>query len=254
MRIDLNADVGESFGVYQLGDDRALIRCVTSVNIACGFHAGDPGVMRRTVRLAMEAGAAIGAHPGFPDLQGFGRRELNMSPREIEDVVLYQVAALAGVVAAEGARLRHVKPHGALYNTAAKNSEIARAVIAGIAAFDRSLAIVGPPDSQLAVAAAGAGLRSAAEAFADRAYRPDGSLVPRHMPGAVIDEPAMVLERALEIVRRREVTATDGSVRSIHADTICVHGDTPNASIIAAQLRRGLAEAGIRVAALDELP
>jgi UPF0271 protein len=177
-----------------------------------------------------------------------------MSPREIEDVVLYQVAALAGVVAAEGARLRHVKPHGALYNTAAKNSEIARAVVAGIAAFDRSLAIVGPPDSQLAVAAAGAGLRSAAEAFADRAYRPDGSLVTRHMPGAVIDEPAMVLERALEIVRRREVTATDGSVRSIHADTICVHGDTPNASIIAAQLRRGLAEAGIRVAALDELP
>ena len=251
MRIDLNADVGESFGAYQLGDDQALIRYVTSVNIACGFHAGDPGVMRRTVRLAREAGVAIGAHPGFPDLQGFGRRELNMSPREIEDAVLYQIAALAGVAAAEGTRLRHVKPHGALYNMAAKNSEIAGAVATGIAVFDRSLIVVGLPDSQLMDAAARAGLRSAVEAFADRAYRSDGSLVPRHMPGAVIDGPAAVLTRALGLVRARELTAIDGSTISISADTLCVHGDTPNAPAIAAQLRRGLAEAGVLVAPLD---
>ena len=251
MRIDLNADVGESFGAYQLGDDQALIRCVTSVNIACGFHAGDPGVMRRTVRLAREAGVAIGAHPGFPDLQGFGRRELNMSPRDIEDAVLYQIAALAGVAAAEGTRLHHVKPHGALYNMAAKSSEIAGAVATGIAAFDRSLIVVGLPDSQLMDAAARAGLRSAVEAFADRAYRPDGSLAPRHMPGAVIDGPAAVLKRALGLVRARELTAIDGSTISISADTLCVHGDTPNAPAIAAQLRRGLAEAGVIVAPLD---
>ena len=250
-RIDLNADVGESFGAHELGDDAALVRVVTSVNIACGFHAGDPGVMRRTVRLAMEAGVAIGAHPGYPDLQGFGRRELNMSPEEIEDAVLYQIAALAGVAAAEGGRLRHVKPHGALYNTAAKNREVASAVAAGIAAFDRSLVLVGPPESQLAAAAAAAGLRLAAEAFADRAYQPDGSLAPRHLPGAVISEPAAVLERALTIVRRREVATTDGSVRSIHADTLCLHGDTPGASTIAAHVRRGLEDAGILVAALS---
>ena len=252
MRIDLNADMGESFGAYQLGDDRVLVRSVTSVNIACGFHAGDPGVMRRTVRLAVEAGVALGAHPGFPDLQGFGRRELDMSPRDIEDLVLYQVAALAGVAAAEGARLRHVKPHGALYNMAARDGEIADAIVAGSAAFDRSLVVIGPPGSQLTAAAARAGLRSAAEAFADRAYRPDGSLVPRRSAGAVIDQASAVLERALRLVRACEVIAVDGSVISIHADTICVHGDTPNAPAIAAQLRRGLADAGILVAALDE--
>lgn len=251
MRIDLNADIGESFGVYRLGDDRALVRSVTSVNVACGFHAGDPGVMRRTVRLAMEARVALGAHPGFPDLQGFGRRDLDLSPREIEDLVLYQVAALAGVATAEGTRPRHVKPHGALYNMAARNREIASAVVAGIAAFDRSLVVVGPPDSHLTTAATRSGLRSAAEAFADRAYRPDGSLVPRHIAGAVIDDPSVVLERALKLVRAGEVTAIDGSVISIHADTICVHGDTPNAPTIAAELRRGLEEAGIFVAALD---
>lgn len=251
MRIDLNADIGESFGIYRLGDDRALVRSVTSVNIACGFHAGDPGVMRRTVRLAMEARVALGAHPGFPDLQGFGRRDLDLSPREIEDLVLYQVAALAGVAAAEGTRPRHVKPHGALYNMAARNREVAGAVVAGIAAFDRSLVVVGLPESHLTTAATRSGLRSAAEAFADRAYRPDGSLVPRHIAGAVIDDPSVVLERALRLVRAGEVAAIDGSVISIHADTICVHGDTPNAPTIAAELRRGLEEAGIFVAALD---
>lgn len=245
MRIDLNADVGEA-----VGDDQGLLRSVTSANIACGLHAGDPSVMRRTVRLAIEAGVSIGAHPGFRDLQGFGRRELNVPPREVEDLVLYQVAALAGIAAAEGARLRHVKPHGALYNMAARNGELAAAVVAGVSAFDRSLVIVAPPASQLMAAAAREGMRAAAEAFADRAYQSDGSLVPRDGVGAVIDELSIVLQRALRLVRAREVVASDGSVISLAPDTICVHGDTRQAAKIAAELRRGLAEAGVLVAPL----
>jgi UPF0271 protein len=245
MRIDLNADVGEA-----VGDDQALLCSVTSANIACGLHAGDPTVMRRTVRLAIEAGVSIGAHPGFPDLQGFGRRELNVPPREVEDLVLYQVAALAGIAAAEGARLRHVKPHGALYNMAVRNGELAAAVVAGVSAFDRSLVIVAPPASQLMAAAARDGMRAAAEAFADRAYHSDGSLVPRDGAGAVIDDPSIVLQRALRLVRAREVVASDGSVISLAPDTICVHGDTRQAAKISAELRRGLAEAGVLVAPL----
>jgi len=252
MRIDLNADAGESFGVYQLGNDEALLRSVTSVNIACGCHAGDAGVMRRTVRMAVEAGVTIGAHPGFPDLQGFGRRELNMAAREVEDLVLYQVAALAGIAAAEGTRLRHVKPHGALYNMAAQDGELASAVAAAVAAFDRSLVMVGPPGSQLVSVAARVGLKVAAEAFADRAYRADGSLVPRHVSGAVIDDPTTVIQRALRLVRAGEVMAADGVVVSLKPDTICVHGDTPQAATIAARLRRGLTDAGVLVAPLSQ--
>jgi len=247
MRIDLNADVGEA-----VGDDQSLLRSVTSANIACGLHAGDAGVMRRTVRLAIEAGVTIGAHPGFPDLQGFGRRELNLPPRAVEDLVLYQVAALAGIAAAEGARLRHVKPHGALYNMAARDGELAAAVVAGVSAFDRALVIVAPPASRLMAAAVRDGMRAAAEAFADRAYHSDGSLVPRDAAGAVIDDPSIVLQRALRLVRAREVVASDGSVISLAPDTICVHGDTGQAARIAAELRRGLVEAGILVAPLAE--
>ena len=248
MQIDLNADVGESFGVYRFGHDEAIIDSVTSVNIACGFHAGDPGVMRRTVRLAVEAGVSIGAHPGFPDLQGFGRRELSVPPRDVEDLVLYQVAALAGIVAVEGARLRHVKPHGALYNMAAKDADLAAAVVAAVRAFDRSLVVVAPPHSELVASAIRAGMRTAAEAFADRAYRPDGSLVPRENSDAIVDDPDTVLQRALRLVRSSEVVAVDGSVISMQAETICLHGDTPNAAHLAATLRRALAEAGITCA------
>jgi UPF0271 protein len=248
--IDLNADVGESFGVYQLGNDESLLRSVTSANVACGLHAGDPGVMRRTVRLAIAVGVAVGAHPGFPDLQGFGRRELNMGTQEVEDLVLYQVAALAGIAAAEGTRLRHVKPHGALYNMAANDDRLASAVAAGVAAFDRSLVLVGPPQSALLTAGTARGLRVAAEAFADRAYRSDGSLVPRHVAGAVIDDPEAVVQRAIRMACANEVVAIDGSTVDLRADTICVHGDTPQAASIAGLLRRGLADAGVTIAAL----
>jgi UPF0271 protein len=250
MVIDLNADVGESFGVYQLGNDEALLRHVTSANVACGLHAGDPGVIRRTVKLAVAAGVAVGAHPGFPDLQGFGRRELNMGTQEIEDVVLYQVAALAGIAAAEGARLRHVKPHGALYNMAAKDERLAQAVASGVVSFDRSLVMVGLPGSALLSAAASRGLRVASEAFADRAYRSDGSLVPRHVPGAVIHDPEAVVERVIRIATAREVVTIDGSTLTLKADTICVHGDTPQAASISSLLRKRLSDAGVTVEAL----
>jgi UPF0271 protein len=250
MRIDLNADVGESFGAYTLGQDEALIRSVTSVNVACGFHAGDPSVMRRTVRLAVTAGVAVGAHPGFPDLQGFGRRELRMAASEVEDLVLYQISALAGVVAAEGARLRHVKPHGALYNMAARDAALASAVVAAVAAFDRSLRVLAPPASALALAAVQVDLPVASEAFADRAYRPDGSLVPRGAAGAVIDDPDEVTARVIGLVRRGEMIAVDGSTIELRPDTVCVHGDTPQAAALAARLKQRLTEAGIQVVAL----
>jgi UPF0271 protein len=250
MVIDLNADVGESFGAYQLGNDEALLRHVTSANVACGLHAGDPGVIRRTVKLAVAAGVAVGAHPGFPDLQGFGRRELNMGTQEIEDVVLYQVAALAGIAAAEGARLRHVKPHGALYNMAAKDERLAQAVASGVVSFDRSLVMVGLPGSALLSAAASRGLRVASEAFADRAYRSDGSLVPRHVPGAVIHDPEAVVARVIRIATAREVVTIDGSTLTLKADTICVHGDTPQAASISSLLRKKLSDAGVTVEAL----
>jgi UPF0271 protein len=249
--IDLNADVGESFGVYQLGNDEALLRHVTSANVACGLHAGDPSVMRRTVKLAVALGVAVGAHPGFPDLQGFGRREISMGTQEVEDLVLFQVAALAGIAAAEGARLRHVKPHGALYTMAAKDDRLASAIAAGVAAFDRSLVLVGPPNSALVGAGAARGLKVASEVFADRAYRADGSLVPRHVAGAVIDDPDVVVQRALRMARANEVIAIDGSKLSLKAETICVHGDTPGAAATAGLLRQGLRDAGITVAALS---
>ncbi|HEY7447814.1 MAG TPA: 5-oxoprolinase subunit PxpA [Vicinamibacterales bacterium] len=248
--IDLNADVGESYGVYELGNDEALLRQVTSANVACGLHAGDPSVMRRTVKLAVALGVAVGAHPGFPDLQGFGRREISMATHEVEDLVLFQVAALAGIAAAEGVRLRHVKPHGALYNMAAKDARLASAIAAGVAAFDRSLVLVGPPNSALVGAAGAHGLKAVSEVFADRAYRADGSLVPRHVAGAVIDDPEVVVQRALRMARENEVIAIDGSKLSLKAETICVHGDTPGAAATAGRLRQGLLDAGITIVAL----
>jgi UPF0271 protein len=243
--IDLNADVGEG-----VGDDHALLKNVTSANIACGLHAGGPNLMRRTVQLARGCRVSIGAHPGFPDREGFGRREMNLPRRELEDIVLYQVAALSGIAEVEGTKLHHVKAHGALYNIAARNHEVADAVIAGVRAFNQSLLIVALPDSELSRAADRAGMRSAAEAFADRAYRPDGSLVPRQLSGAVIHDPELILQRALRLVRAKEIVAIDGSIIHVAADTICVHGDTPQAAAIAARLRNGFTEAGITCAAL----
>jgi 5-oxoprolinase (ATP-hydrolysing) subunit A len=247
MRIDLNADVGESFGHWQLGDDAAIVSVVTSVNIACGGHAGDPSVMRRTVRMARAAGCAVGAHPGFADLQGFGRREMRLPAADIEDLVLAQVGALAAVARAEGVTLAHVKPHGALYTMAARDRTVADPIARAVAAFDASLAVTAPAESALAAAAAACGLRVIREAFADRAYRADGSLLPRTEAGAVITEPAAVAERARAIVRGR-IDASDGSPLAIPADTICIHGDTPGAADLARLVRETLERGGITVA------
>lgn len=250
MQIDLNADLGESFGAWRMGDDGALMASITSANVACGFHAGDPGVMRRTIRLAREHGVAVGAHPGYPDLAGFGRREMQMATGEVEDLVLYQVAAVAGVAAAEGVRLQHVKPHGALYNQACRDRALADAIARAVAAFDSSLILLGLPESELLHAGEHAGLRVAAEVFADRAYEPDGSLTPRRKAGAVIHDREAVVQRAVRMAREKSVVATDGSIVPLTADTICLHGDTPGAGELARLVRDGLEAAGVTVRAL----
>src|SRR3954469_17372199 len=250
MRIDINSDVGESFGAYRIGQDKGLMRSITSANVAAGFHAGDPSVLRDTIRLAKAHGVAVGAHPGFPDLVGFGRRELNVTATEAEDFVLYQLAAVAGVARAEGVSLQHVKPHGALFNMAVRNRELSDAIARAVAAFDRSLILFGLPGSEILAAGRAAGLRVAAEVFADRAYEPDGSLASRRKPGAVIHDAAQVVARAVRMVKDRTVVATDGSVVSVEADTICVHGDTPGSDDLAAKIRAGLEAAGLIVTAI----
>ena len=249
MQIDLNGDVGESFGAYEIGHDAALIPILTSANIACGFHAGDPGVMRATVALARQHGTAVGAHPGFPDLVGFGRREMKATPREVEDLVAYQIGALAAIAAAQGVRLAHVKPHGALYNMAARDMDLADAIARAIAAVDPSLALFGLPGSQSLEAAQRHKVRAVSEAFADRAYRRDGSLVPRNQPGAVIDDEQIVVTRAVAIARERVVIAADGTRVPLDVQTICVHGDTPGAAVLASRIRKALNDAGIQVRA-----
>jgi UPF0271 protein len=248
--IDLNSDLGESFGRWSLGNDIDVMRSITSANIACGFHAGDPRVMRETVRLAKAAGVAIGAHPGFPDLVGFGRRNIAASPQEVEDFVIYQVGALAGMAAAEQTKLQHVKPHGALYNMAIRDARLAEAIARGVAAIDRALILFGLPGSELARAADAVGLKVAAEGFADRAYEPDGSLTPRERPGAVIHDPGHVVRRAVRMAQSGVVTATNGLDIEMRVDTICTHGDTPGSHDLVHRIREALERAGIDIKAV----
>jgi len=250
MRIDLNSDLGESFGPWPMGQDGALMPVITSANVACGVHAGDAGTIRRTVRLARAHGVAVGAHPGFPDLLGFGRREMQLTPQEVEDLVLYQIGAVAAVARSEGLNLQHVKAHGALYNMACRDEALAEAIARAVVAFDPSLVLFGLPDSALLQAGLDAGLPVAAEAFADRAYEPDGSLVSRSRPGAVLHDEDAVVRRAVSMARDRAVVAVDGSTLRLDADTLCVHGDTPGAAALAAAIRRGLEAAGVTVAPL----
>ena len=249
MRIDLNADAGESFGPYTLGDDAALMRSITSVNVAAGFHAGDPGVLRRTIQLARDNQVAVGAHPSFPDRQGFGRRDMQMSASEVEDLVLYQIAAVGGVARAEGVTLAHVKPHGALYNMAARERELAEAIARATFAFDPALVLYASPRSALAAAGKALGLRVAAEAFADRAYLADGTLAPRSMPGSVIAGVEDVVTRAMRMAIERTVVAMDGTLVQIDADSLCIHGDTAGAPTLAAWIRAGLQSSGVDVRA-----
>ena len=252
--LDLNCDMGEGFGAWKMGDDKALLDYVTSANIACGFHAGDPGTIHRTVKLALQKGVAVGAHPSLPDLLGFGRRRMNVSATEAYDMVLFQIGAVAGFATACGGRLAHVKPHGALYNMAVKDRPLADAIARAVASFDRSLILFGLPNSDLVRAGQSAGLRVAVEGFADRAYEPDGSLTPRSRAGAVVHDEAIVVRRALRMATEGVVIATDGSELAMRVDTICTHGDTPGAQSLTRALRTGLEQAGVRVAAVAGSP
>ena len=248
--IDLNCDMGESFGAYTIGADQAVMASITSANVACGYHGGDPGVMRRTVRLAGEAGVAVGAHPGFPDLVGFGRREMRMAAQDVEDMVLYQIGALAAIARSEGVRLSHVKPHGALYNMAVSDKALAAAIARAVVAFDPALIFFALPGSELARAANGLGLQVALEGFADRAYEPDGSLTPRSRTGAVIHDVDTVVARALRMATESLVSASDGSRLQMRVDTICTHGDTPGAQSLTRAIRAALQRAGVTVTAV----
>lgn len=246
MAIDLNCDMGESFGAYRLGQDAQVMPFITSANIACGFHAGDPLVMDATVKLAAQHGVAVGAHPGYPDLQGFGRRSMDLSPDEVETLVLYQVSALYGFARAHGVELAHVKPHGALYNQAAKNREIAAAVARGVGRFSHRLILIGLAGSFSIEMALEQGLPVAREAFPDRAYEPDGSLRSRKLLGAVLDDPQEVLRHALEL-SKNGIQQPGGS---IPVDTLCLHGDHPSAAANAKAVRDALESARINIRAL----
>jgi len=252
LQIDLNCDMGESFGAYSMGNDAALIPLVTSANIACGFHGGDPRVMARTVHLALEHHVALGAHPGFPDLAGFGRRALDATPDEIESDVLYQIGALFAFARAQGATLAHVKPHGALYNVAATNAHVARAIARAVARFDASFVLIGLATSTtMADAAREHGLRFAREGFCDRTYNRDGTLRSRREPGSLIHDPQRAASQALQMVRDGTVTTPEGATIPLAVDTLCVHGDTLEAAAILHAVREALAGAGAMISSLS---
>jgi len=247
--MDLNADIGESFGRWRLGADEALVRHITSASIACGFHAGDFRVMEASVALCRRAGVAVGAHPGYPDLLGFGRLPVPYSPDDVESMVRYQIGALEAFCRASGVELRHVKPHGALYNQAAADPALAGAIGRAVARFSRDLLLVGLASSEpMAAAAADNGLAWVPEAFADRRYLPDGSLQNRSEPGSLLTDAAEAASQAARIATTGEVTATDGSVVTLRAETLCCHGDTPGAVGIAAAVRAALETAGVALA------
>ncbi|TFD35658.1 LamB/YcsF family protein [Cryobacterium sp. TMT1-19] len=245
--VDLNSDVGESFGNWSFGDDAAIISSVSSVNVACAFHAGDPSTIRATCTAAAAAGVTVGAHPGYRDLAGFGRRFIDMEPGHLTDEVIYQIGALQALAAVAGTRVSYVKPHGALYNTIAHDEVQAQAVVDAIRAVDPSLPVMVLPDSEIQRLADRAGLRTVVEAFADRAYNFDGSLVSRSRPGAVLLHPDAVTEQALRLAGDRQVRTVDGSLLTVTAESICLHGDTPGAVALAGAVRSALQDAGIPI-------
>jgi UPF0271 protein len=250
-KIDFNCDMGESFGAYSLGLDAEIIKHITSANIACGFHGGDPQVMRKTVQLAEAYGVGIGAHPSFPDLKGFGRRNMTLTPDEVKNDIVYQVGALTAFTKAR--TLQHVKPHGALYNMTVSGGEVARAICEAVLEIDRSLILLVLAGSAHASLAEEMGVRVARETFADRAFNADGSLVPRSKPGAVIHDIVAVAERSLRMAIEGTAVAITGETIPMKADTICLHGDTPGAVTLAAELKARLERAGVQLVRLDQL-
>ncbi len=245
--VDLNCDMGEGFGAYRIGQDEEILPYITSANIACGFHAGDPGIMSRTVQLALKHEVAVGAHPGLQDLAGFGRREIKLSPREAYELTVYQVGALWGFVRAEGGVLRHVKPHGALYNMAAASAALAEAIAEAVYRIEPELILFGLAGSELIRAGNRSGLRTASEVFADRTYQSDGALTPRSRPDALVTDEQQALHQVLSMVQEGKVRSTDGRDVAITAETICLHGDGHHAVEFASAIRSSLESAGIAV-------
>jgi 5-oxoprolinase (ATP-hydrolysing) subunit A len=252
--MDLNSDLGEGFGAWTMADDAALLKLVTSANIACGFHAGDPSIMRERCDEAAARGVAIGAHVGYRDLAGFGRRYVDYSATELADAVLYQLAALDGIARSAGSSVGYVKPHGALYHAVCADPVQAGAVVAGIRAYGATLAVLCLPDSELSRCAERAGLRAVVEAFADRAYTPAGHLVPRRETGAVLADPEAVVERALRLAQEGEMVAIDCTRLGLAAESLCVHGDTPGAVALVEGIRAAFADAGITLAPFVPVP
>lgn len=252
--LDLNADLGESFGRWVLGDDDALLPLLSSANVACGFHAGDPLTLRRSCEGAVRHGVAVGAQVGYRDLAGFGRRFMDVAPDELAADVLYQLGALDGLARAAGTRVTYLKPHGALYHATARDEGQAGAVVAAVKAYDASLPVLGLPGSRLLALAEAEGLRAVPEAFADRAYTPEGGLVDRRQPGAVLHDPDEVAARVVRMATEGVVGAVDGSLVPVVAESVCVHGDSPGAVAMARAVRAGLEDAGVRLAAFAPGP
>ena len=252
-QVDLNSDLGESFGNYTIGLDREVIAHISSANVACGYHAGDPLVMDQTVIAAKDAGVAVGAHPGFPDLMGFGRRNLACTPKEAKAYVKYQLGALMAFAKANGVRLQHCKPHGALYNMAAKDMDLALAMAEAVAEVDEDVIFLGLANSRMIDAAKQTGLRVASEVFADRAYQADGTLVPRKLPGAVIHDTDEAIARTIRMVKEGKVTAITGEEVPLRADSICVHGDNPSAVEFVKNIRARLIAEGVTIAPIAKI-
>ncbi len=252
LKVDLNCDMGESFGVYRMGNDEEIMKFITSANIACGFHAGDPATMRKMVQLALKNNVGIGAHPGLQDLVGFGRRNINLSPREAYDLVTYQIGALSGFVQAEGAKMQHVKAHGALYNMAVNNGRLSEAIAEAVYTINPELILFGLSGSELVKAGNKIGLRTASEVFSDRTYQADGSLTPRSLPNALITDTDMALAQVIRMVKEQKVMSTELETIQIKADTICIHGDGANALEFAIAITSSLTRSGIQISKAEK--
>ena len=252
-KVDLNADLGESFGAYTIGMDGEVLRYITSANVACGFHAGDPVVMQKTVSLAAANGVAVGAHPGYPDLMGFGRRNMNITPEEAEAYIKYQIGALSAFASANGIKLQHVKPHGAFYNMAAVNDKLAEAICKGIYEVNGDLILLGLAGSAHIRAAEKIGLRCASEVFADRGYTDEGTLVPRSMPGAMIKDKDEAIARTVRMIKEGVVESVSGKLIPIKADSVCVHGDNPDAVGFVKNIREKLQSEGVKVTCIADV-
>ncbi|WP_142827558.1 LamB/YcsF family protein [Planococcus soli] len=251
-KVDLNCDMGESFGAYKMGNDEEILDYVTSANIACGFHAGDPATMRKTVKLALEKNVGIGAHPGLQDLVGFGRRNIALSPQEAYDLTIYQIGALSGFVKAEGGHLQHVKAHGALYNMAVRDAALSEAIAEAVYKIDPELVLFGLSGSEIITAGEKIGLRTANEVFSDRTYQPDGSLTPRTQSNALITEPQIAIEQVIRMVKENKVATVKGGDAELQAETICIHGDGIHALDFAIQISKSLKRAGIEIVKVSE--